>query len=250
MKKQNHVNINSPISASPVSESIWEENGAIQWLSEYGRYLIFALLAVIAIVLLLYKLVANSNSKADSDYLSADSNFRTFISADEEPSVTEEAFNKLQTIIERRPELHAKYDGLIAQTLINRNQTDLALPFADLAMQRTHIEDRPFFTSYTKTTLLIGNKKYEEALEKAKELEQQMLSKSSNSLTLFAFNLLRIATLQQQLGLKEEELASWKKWKQLSEDHPQAIAPLIRHFQEGKISLLNYIQARENSLKS
>lgn len=251
MKKPNHA---QP-SLGDLTDTSWEDNRIIQWLLLNGRLIILALLIALAVCILLYRISASSESKADSDFLSADQSFATFVQAipaGTDPSATEDALSKLETVLKSRPELHAKYDGLIAQTLINRGNTEQAIPFADLAIKRTEAENQPYYTAYSNTTLLIGKNQYKEALNQAQELQKKMLADTEHTYgeALLAFNLLRISMLQQKLGLKEEEQKSWLEWNQLASDYPKAFAPIINHFQEGKVSLANYIEARETILKS
>lgn len=216
-----------------------EDSAIMQWLSEYGKYLLWATLGFVALILLFYRFSSTDSSKAAADYIIAERNFvKISTDADSQDSLAE-----LKAILQNHPELQPKYDGLLAQILIARGDTSSATPFAIRALKRTQKENSPFYTSYAETTLLISEKKFEEALGQAKEL-QQLLRTEQHTTKLFAFNLLRIASLQRQLGLSEQEQQTWKEWQALAQTNPTIAMPLQNHFTEGKMTLIDYIQTR------
>jgi len=88
-----------------------------------------------------------------------------------------------------------------------------------------------------------------EGFEKQNLLHELILRDGQEPL-LYGFNLLRIASLQQQLGSKTEELNAWKEWKQFAQSDTKSSQKLINHFKDGNVSITNYIEAREKKLKS
>jgi hypothetical protein len=263
MKKQT----NDASSPGEVYNS-WDESPFIQWISQYGRYLFLAVIGFITLLLVVYRMISGGSGNAERDYLAADDAFALFARpapADVDSAASKDALAQLQTLLNRYPELHAKYDGLIAQTLIYRGQQNEAAQFAALTLNRTADENSPFYTDYSQNTLLIGSKHYSDALARAQSLQQKMLDGVKQGQarafgdTLFAFNLVRIGMLQQQLGLKKEELQTWQEWKGYL-NHTSSPATLglisssafqkqVEQFTENKISLLSYIEAREKLLK-
>lgn len=251
--------------------NFWDESTFIQWLSHYGRYALFILLGLLVVLFFIYRLSSGGSEKAEKDYFNADREFQLFakpILEETELLASTEALNRLEAIMQRRPELHAKYDGLIAQTLIFRGEMSKASHFANLALTRTSSENQPYYTEYAQTTLLIGSQQYEEALMRSQELQRKMTDTLAQSQdnpqrafgdTLYAFNLVRIGMLQQQLGLSKDELKTWQEWEHFVQQK-QGInlegmvssAPFekqLSHFADKKISLLNYIEAREKTLQ-
>jgi hypothetical protein len=249
----------------------WEENTLIHWLSRYGSYALLIAIGTLLVLTLAYRLTSGGSEKAEKDYFNADREFQLFvqpISADADPMVNNEALKRLEAIMQRRPELHAKYDGLIAQTLIFRGHTDKAAHFANLALMRTASENQPFYAEYAENTLLIGNQQYQEALTRSQDLQKKMTETLAQSQddqhrafgdTLFAFNLVRIGMLQQQLGLSKEELKTWQEWEHFVQQNQGinlagmvssvAFEKQLNHFADKKVSLLNYIEAREKTLQ-
>jgi hypothetical protein len=248
MKKQD---THSPSSLGELSETSWEDNPTIQWLMQHGRNLIIGILGICAAIFLIYLFTSRNTQKAENDYLTAENTFVKFMGAKPEEK---EYLQQLEAIMQRRPELHAKYDGLIAQILIDKGQTNEALPFANSAIARTAEENRPFYTDYAQTTLLISANQYEEALKHATNLQKNLMGQLTSQTrdfgdTLLAFNLLRIAMLQQQLGLNQDELKTWQEWqKQIN--NSKKFAEQFDHFQLGKVTLTNYIETRVKQLEA
>ncbi len=254
MKKQERP----PLSLEQVDKTAWEDSAFVQWLSQYGSYAAWGALAAIALLILVYRLLSGGYEKAEREYLEADRAFQIFTQNSQgnaDPLTTKEALKNLHAILQRHPELHAKYDGLIAQTLINRGEVDSAIGYTNLALARTDSESSPFYRDYSQTTLLIGERHYRDALKDALNLQQKMseqlqVKEHLFGDVLFAFNLLRIAALQQELDQKEAELASWEQWKEfVSKSNDSALAQIMETLTVGNIALKDYIETRKAILK-
>lgn len=246
-----------------------EEGVLVDWFSRNGKHLLYGLIAFVALLLIIYRFSNSQTSKAEHTYLQAANDFNTFINVNhaQDPKGTE-ALERLTTYMKSHPELHAAYDGAIAQTLLDRNLIAEALPFAQSTLARTHIEDLPFYSDFAETTLMIAQKQYKQALSQATALQikmTDMLKADSNmeksfGPELFAFNLLRIAMLYQQLEDRDSELRTWEEWKryagllkanpsaiQVNVD-PQAFRFIIQKLAVGTLSLPDYIAYREKTL--
>lgn len=260
MKKHSTSDSSAPFSSLPLetvdlSESMVDHR-FVSWLSQYGLLALAALLTILVGSLLIYKVSFGATQKSEQDFIKADNYFTIFQGNAKESldvAAAQDALNQLKALIQKHPELHAKYDGLIAQTLLNRNEIAQAQEFANLAIARTASENDPFYSDYAKTTLLIGEQNYQDSLTRALALQQQM-EESISSLNvkpageaLFALNLLRIGMLQQQQGILAEELKTWNKWDAWLAQNKNFAAQLDQ-FGEGKISLLHYINARKKAL--
>lgn len=263
-------NLDAPLSLE--MSNAWDDHPFVQWLSYYGRYILFTVLGLIALLTLVYRLTSGGDVKAETDYFNADNEFQLFahpVVEEADSAASREALNRLELIMQRRPELNAKYDGLVAQILIFRGDADSAAPFATRAIARTAAENHPFYTDYAQTTLLIGSEQYHEALKRAQELQQKMAAAMMHTQTqegehpafgdsLYVYNLIRIGMLQQQLGLSKEERDTWQEWKKLIQEKDSllpagrissaTIEEQLAHFTDNKLSLLDYIEAREKAL--
>ncbi|KAG6559888.1 hypothetical protein RHABOEDO_000120 [Candidatus Rhabdochlamydia oedothoracis] len=180
-----------------------------------------------------------------------------------------QAFNKLEKIVSSHPELQTKFGGLIAQRLLSIGETKRATAYMTKALERAQGLISPYYTRFSKTTLLIADDKLMVALEEAKQLKsdlekdaflwEQMDSQKRSGGLLYAYNLIRIAALERELGSKEGEKAAWEEilcnagWSKVEEPaktyDPKAYATLARNFQSGSFSLLDYIKQRKKELE-
>jgi len=266
MKKNNQSKIVSA-GKMPLYESL-DDNQYLQWIVRNGLTLIFTVFGLIFLFVVVYKSAFSTMLKSEYDFINAE-NAYTQIAASTSGGQTQENLDKLNIILKKHPELQAKYDAKVAQILIGQGDSSQALPFGALAVQRTEVENTPFYSEYAKTTLLIAEKKYEEALTQALTMKTKLLeyvadvqktSTNPSSIDLlFAFNLLRIGALQGELSLKQEELKTWNEWKRyasldkklLSETHIDGFVfqKLTDNLQDGKASFLDYLEMREKDLK-
>lgn len=250
MKKKNReVNVEIP-QDSPSFSTAFEENSLIQWFSDNGKIVLFSFFGLIIAFLLIYRLAFGEMIKAETDFFHASQEYQVFSQHATTPADLEasnEALQRLQKIMGRHPELKAKYEGLIAQTLVNREEGQRSQSFGEEAIQRTLSENQPFFTQFSQNTLLIANHNYAQALQQSLELKEQLRTQSYP--LLYGFNLLRIAALQQNLSFKEAELNTWQEWKQFVKNDDSVTKKLVNHFKDGNMSINNYIDARENILR-
>lgn len=125
-----------------------------------------------------------------------------------------------------------------------------------------------YYVRFATNTFMITSARYEEALTEAKRLKKDLEEDSdfwnaqdkmvrSGSL-LFAYNLIRIAALERQLGSKEGELAAWEEFiahsgwegapKNLRIYDREAYSLIAQHFEKENLSFLDYIRDRQKSL--
>lgn len=251
MKKQTS---NDSSSLENHLQQFTDDHPMMQWIEKNGKTLLIALLGLIAALFIIYRMSSNSNAKADADYNDAAQQYAIYQKSDDK-----EALDKLQAILARRPELHPKYDGLIAQLLINRSQPQLAEPYANSIFKRVSTDHVPHYEEFAAITLVISKGDFESALQQSKELKQKLLKDATTSQQtrsfgdmLFAYNLLRIAMLEQKVGTPEGERAAWSEWKSYANASTNSASikaasfyTLDSLFGEGSLSLNNYIKTRE-----
>jgi hypothetical protein len=222
----------------------------IKWISAHKQLLIGAFLSLIVMLIIAYRLIAHHNANAELDFLRAQTSFTQFqknILSD--PEAAETDLKQLQDLLKSYPDLRAKYDGAIAQSLLILNQAVKAKPFAEAVFKRTKSDHLNLYQEFSQTSLLIGNGEVQEALQKAKELKLALdLPETAESHpALVAFNLLRLAILHQQLAQKDEERQSWELLEnQLvsSRIHSE----LQKALQIGNTPISQYIEGRKKQL--
>lgn len=244
--KKTHTALETALEKSDLSDTL-AEHPAVQWISQNGRSLLWLILGLIAVFLIGYRLMGGPSSGSARDYFSAEKEMHLFLTGSD--AEAKESLDKLSKILNSYPDLQAKYDGRIAQKLIDRGAVSAALPFAERTLARLSKEHLPLYGDYSATTLLIEKEQYPEALEQAMALQAKMNVKQEKlGSGLFAANLLRIAMLNQQLGKKSEELKSWQTLKQTLS--ASAFAQVVQALSEGRLSILDYVAFREKELKS
>lgn len=245
-----------------------DEGRLTEWLSIYGKNLLYGLGALVALLIAIFAFSSGQNSKAEHQYLQAANDFNFLSTAEEtqNPALVAETFSRLKIVMAKHPELHAAYDGSLAQIFLNKNEIQEATSYANATLTRVKSNNLTFYSDYATTTLLISGKDFKKALENAQSLQQKMKeSLASNSSIpsfgdeLFALNLLRIGMLQQEIGDHKAELATWQEWKQYAglnaqknselKVNSQAFRSVIQELAVGAISLPDYFSYRENLLK-
>ena len=237
------------------------ETPIVDFLTNYGPKLLYALLGLMVLFFFVYRY--SSNKKADSitDYLNADVYFQRFVSSPEPAILADnEAYVKLTDIMNRHPELNAKYDGDIAQALLERNQIAEAKVYADRVFKRVASEDVNDYISFSQASLLISENQPKQALESAKALQQTMKSQidAKGPLffgpALFAFNELRIATLapsQTSITALQKQLVDSTDSKTSNDTLvKKGYRQLQEHFNNGTTNLSNYIEMQKKNVKS
>lgn len=252
-----------------LSISLWQRIFENEALLRYCKAITYGIAALMLFLLLAYRFAASSRSNSEKDYLNAETEFSKFSSSLEEESQT--AFKSLQAILNRHAELHPKYDGRIVQTLVKQGKTQPAQDYAQIALQRFEEPFSSLYGNFSQNTLFIAEGKYEKALEEAKKLKQALLQHAAFSFgssgngafgeLLFAYNLLRIAILEQESGSVIEENTVWKEllersgWSGESSPRPvfgekaaYAYQEMLANFRENGVSLLDYIEERQKAI--
>lgn len=259
---KNSLNSTSELPHTPWSEMI-SEHPVVLWISQNGRYLLGALLGV-AMLFLLYNRFSGGQNGLIKDYFQAEADFNRF-KTDSNPDEQKQSLKDLAAILKKLPDLQSKYDGSIAQLLLDRNETDQAQPFASRNLERTEKNHLSLFTEYAKTSLLISNGKYAIALQNTKSLidnlKKAKLASPSNeefSEALYILALLRSAYLEEKEGNNEAEKMAWLELKETLQSLKEQIvsnaaldsqtASLLTALDDREAPLDSYIEMRLNRL--
>lgn len=250
-------------------------NPVIDWISLHGEKLLYSILAAFSVLILGYLWLSGSSTKMEGDYQSASREFQAFQQAAKSGQIQEMegTYQKLALVMTQLPDLHAKYDGQIAQAFIDMNDIKQAKPLALATLQRVSKDNLPLYNEYSQITLLIEEGQYANAIQRSLALKQAMIQKLEQKeqevgaqaaeptfgSLLFAMNLLRTAFLEQQVGDRAKEIESWEEWKMYtSHTNSRPLPPVDRKafftiaqlYNEEALSLDNYIQSRLKSLEA
>lgn len=229
-------------------------------LAPYKNYIFIGLFCLLLIIAFSMK-IGGRKHRHEADYVSATN---SLVKWEEVLDKEHDELKNLTALMKKHPELEAQYDAVLAQDFIAVRESKKALEYGEKAIKRTN---QPYFSDYAKGSLLVSQQNFAEGLEVALYLKKQMLAddafwQKGNQIKyfgsgLFAFNLMRIATLYQKLDMKERELEAWHElksyagWETTSKDKRigrEGFQSLLSHFSVQDITLLDYIAAREVEL--
>jgi hypothetical protein len=146
----------------------------------------------------------------------------------------------------RHPELHAKYDGALAQYFIIHNQIAEAKPLAEATFKRVKPDQLNLYESYAKATLLISEGSYQQALLATNELQKQLASQPQQTdMILSVYNLIRSALLHEQLNQTNEAATRWDILLNQSQQNPEIALITAQLFQTGQMNLEQFIKGRK-----
>lgn len=223
------------------------------FLQTRRRLLLSLLLVAATLTALIFRFTASREGRRINDFFQAEFELQQLTRGEAESGA---AFGRLQNILQRHGELHQKYDGVIAQSMLKQEKVDLGRPFAEQVLERTP-ESLVAYSTFTQTTLTIARKEYEAALAQARTLQAQITSgELLSGRALILHNLIRIAFLCEELQKGDEECLAWlevvKACEMDLQEDPltQARDEIVTSFEIGQITILDYAKARIETLTS
>ncbi len=236
---------------------------SIDWVKEHSTNILYTLATLIGVLLVSSHFLGNEGGK------SADFKVSNLFNELSKEKETGKILSKLDKPLRNNAELQGKYDALIVQKLIEKHSDDSLDPYVSRVFKRVGGQSG-YYEDFSKTTLLINNKEFAAALSHAKALKEQMEkdlsfwetqeTESPYGSFLYAYNLLRIASLEYVAGSPQSELkaieelqknAGWgftpiqAKW-----NNPESYSLLEESFREQSISLSDYLKHRKDELSS
>jgi hypothetical protein len=221
-----------------------------EFILEKKRHLISvgAFVAGIAVLIL-----SGQSGPSLESYLQAETAFEKWVSSPEDA----ELFYNMRSALSKVPQMEPKYDGAIAQILLehskDQGQAEQAIALALKPLSRLY-GDVPFHAAYAENSLNIERGLYQEALQKAVALKEQIEKNcdlnrfKQNPLAggslLYGYNLVRIACLQQRLLNRPGERAAWEEVEAFLPKAPL----LAENFKEKNLDLTHYISERKKHL--
>jgi hypothetical protein len=236
------------------------------WISEHSKIILVSLATFLVLCFCLFQFMGRFSNGNKSDYLEAQTAFSAW-TAHEVPS--HKIPKALANPLNRHPELQAKFGTHIAQRLLAFGETKNAGRYAGAAFKRSQDLKTPYYDRFSRNTLAIAGGEYLSALEEAKRLKSDLEADDAfwqsrdsfvrSGAILYAYNLMRIASLERELGSKEGEKKAWEElllvsgWRGTSTNKKvydeEAYAFLAQNFTQGDISLLDYIEQRMKNLE-
>lgn len=154
-------------------------------------------------------------------------------------SFEEKALSKEMETMIKKGRLEKRYGAQIAQQLVNRGEALEARPWAVAPLEALQ-KEAPFHAAFGKTSLLIEQGMFQEALERSVRLKEEMTEKGF----LHAYNLLRIAFLQKELSNVPGEKVAWEELETfLAESSDGKL--VYANFKTKGVDLTHYIAERK-----
>jgi hypothetical protein len=210
-----------------------------QILKEKRKEVLIAVSSVLSGIVLL---IVYFSAKPDA---SAYSSTQDAVLAWQESPKDESLLQSMKKRASKTPSLLSKFEPQIAKNLLLINEKQQGKILANKAIERLR-EDLPFHALYAECTYLIEAQEYQNALEKAVVLKDQLEDQSNAVLE--ALNLFRIAILQNQLKNGPGELFAWNEVENILQKKPELKLELQNGLFDGKVDLSVFIKERIKSL--
>lgn len=230
-------------------EESFMDHPLFQSLKEYQKPISYGLLGIILGIVLLYRMLAGQSARAENEYIALSESSAILNNPESSSEKRTVALNEMLPLLERYPQIQAKYDGLVAEQLLIERNLDVASPLIERTFSRVKGAVSPYAIDYAKNSVLITQGDLGEGLKNAYLLREKMLSDIiPYSGVLYSFNLIRIALLEKQLNHKDLELKAWNELKGMSNSsHPlgissQELQRIIAHFDNEEASLSSFIK--------
>jgi hypothetical protein len=180
------------------------------------------------------RLLTKKESAREYEFGQAQVNLQQLLTTPEERG---NAIAQLESVLQRHGELHAKYDGPLAQAHLNGGDPQAARAVAAPLLERHTSE----YASFSEGSLLVAEGEFGAALQHAISLNEEL--KGVDAPLLRAHNLLRIALLQGEIGARQAERRAWEAL--LDELARGGAEPVfMQAFTSGALSLADYADAR------
>jgi len=205
--------------------------------------------------LFVWQITAQSAKRAkdfeQAHFLAEDLEKNSFSSDDEESS-RKSIVTKLTALNDAYPDLHKRYDGILAEEYIfqqNQNKVD---PYAKRAIEELRAVGLSQYAQFSEVSRLAAKNKLTDALALAKTLNDSLKKEaSSNTFSLRVYTLIELVGLHKKLGSDQEAKAAIDEVRLLLQEsgqytlsaEEQEIAMKIRKdLEEESSSLLEFLQ--------
>lgn len=163
----------------------------------------------------------------------------------------ENLYSSMKEAMRWVPSIGKKYEATIAQKLLNTDRIEEALVMANRSIERVK-EEAPFHVTFAESSLLIEQGNFQQALENAVALKEEMGSSfgsvDKGGSLLYVYNLLRIACLQQALKNAPGEMVAWEELENFLQANKRLSKLLLGNFSSEEVDLTQYIQMRRKEL--
>jgi len=241
------------------------KSACIDWISDHSKMVLIFLASLLLISFAFFQFTDKMSRNSLSDFIEAQLAYSSWVSGQ---ANSQELFKKLERPLKKNSELQVKFGALVAQRFLTMNDPAQAEPFAKQLWKRTGHLLSSHYIEFSKTSLLISQSKFENALEAARTLRLKMNEDAQFCTTqdqlirsgrlLYAYNLIRIAALEKEAGSFAGELEAWNEflanagWEPTTSPSkmfdPEAYSIFQKTLRDGKLSFYDYVMERKGAL--
>ncbi len=245
----------------PIGRVAFAKAFCSDWVAANHKVAIASLGTLVVLAFCLFQLTGRLLGKHKSDYFELNKAFSAWV-ADESHSL--KILRSLERPLREHPEVEAKFGTHIAQRMLALGDVKRADRYGSAALQRAHNMTSSYYERFSRNSLAISKGQFKLALEEALRFKDELELDDAfwegkdkfirSGTVLYAYNLMRIAALQREIGSKEGELKAWQEliknsgWKESPVYNktydPEAYSLLAQNFSQGDVSLLEYIEQR------
>jgi tetratricopeptide (TPR) repeat protein len=224
-----------------------EEQQLPNWLQQILKQkdrIFYGAMALVLVLVVGYRLAGSRSFKRQGDYAKAAHASEQILAGAKET----EALGNLQAALKKHSDLRSRYDGAVAQKLLEQEEVASAMPYAKRALKRTEERAGPYH-QFAKGSLLIAENRFEEALSASLALQEQI--EGGQNYLLHAYNTLRIAMLEEELGADAKghwkELLGWidNSAPEGSEERA-AVQQFLQAYQAGGVTMKDFAKVHLN----
>jgi hypothetical protein len=219
--------------------------GLIHWFSSYKKTILNSLCLSIVLLFFLFQWMGRTKKTHFMNHLEAERIYTQWEGASYEDQG--ELLSSLQKMMTSYPELQQKFDIRIAQRLLEQRRESEALPYVDRVIAR--VSPPLLHTEFSRISLDIAHGDFKRALEESKRL-RVMIDETEEMMIFQAYNLLRIALLEEEVGTTQGESEALQEilHRNSSPMFREALQSLQNSLDEGGASLFDYIAQRQTKL--
>lgn len=216
-----------------------EENTFLNFFNKHWSKFLLGILALACIGAWSERYFRKHQQESKQDYIIAQKIFERFQKGE---ALEQESLETTEAILKRHPEMHPKYDSLLALAFFAQHNSAQAIDYARASLNRVSDQLPECYKEYATTSLLMAQGNFQAALEKTIALDHKITGKE-DYLILDGMNKLRLCFLAEKLQATEDTKTYWKALS-----HHPAFPEIKSIFQEGDLTLADYFGFKSSSV--
>lgn len=218
-------------------------------LSQYRKQASYGAIALLMLILVITWFSYSSKKKSLAEYqvalLLAEQLKKTpklFENDTAKTKSNEQIFNELKTLASQDTLVQERFNGLIAEEIILKQNPDLPNPYAEQAIKKLMTSGIPVYGNFSEMSYLISKNKRREAYLVGQKLQ------TNQGILLQAFTLLQQAAIEKKLGKVAELKKTLTKLKALTDPSSSTDTSFAAISENDASELSALLQDKQNSL--